>query len=165
VRVIRDATPADFADIVRLNAETEHFTSPMDAARLAELAGQAAYLRVAAEGSEVAAFLLGFREGSAYTSPNYRWFADRYPRFLYIDRVVVGASHRRHGWGRRLYEDLFAFARDHAVEDVTCEFDIEPPNPVSLAFHAGFGFAEVGQQRYGVRNKLVSLQRARSTTT
>ena len=36
---------------------------------------------------------------------------------------------------------------------VTCEFDIEPPNPVSAGLHATFGFREVGQQRRGWRHK------------
>ena len=29
---------------------------------------------------------------------------------------------------------------------VTCEFDIEPPNPVSAGLHVKVGFREVGEQ-------------------
>ena len=59
--------------------------------------------------------------------------------------------------GRRLYEDLFAFARATGVPCVTCEFDIEPMNEASRRFHARFGFAEVGTQSLS-GGKRVSLQ-------
>ena len=41
---------------------------------------------------------------------------------------------------------------------MTCEFDLNPPNPASEKFHARFGFHEVGRQRVGAGNKQVSLQ-------
>jgi len=40
----------------------------------------------------------------------------------------------------------------------TCEFDIEPPNPVSASLHAKFGFREVGQQPVAGGKMAVSLQ-------
>jgi predicted GNAT superfamily acetyltransferase len=55
---------------------------------------------------------------------------------------------------------VFAHAKDTSVPLLTCEFDIEPPNPASAAFHAKWGFQEVGQQRAGRGHKLVSLQAA-----
>ena len=158
--MIRDAAAADHARIVQLNADAVRFTSAMDGARLAALAAEAAYLRVAERGGKPFAFLLAFREQAAYDSPNYRWFAARYPRFLYIDRIVVDEAERGSGWGRRLYEDLFRFAGDAGVEVVACEFDVDPPNPVSEHFHRRFGFTEAGRQRYGAANKLISLQTA-----
>ena len=86
---LRDANPADFTDILRLNAEAVHFLSPLDPLRLTWLHSMAVYHRVVEWQGRVEAFLLGFREGSAYDSPNYGWFAARYPQFLYIDRIVV----------------------------------------------------------------------------
>lgn len=155
--MIRDASEADFPAIVQLNAASVQFTSPMTPARLAQLAADAALLRVV-DDAGVQAFLLVFREGAAYDSPNYRWFASRYERFLYIDRIVVAEAARGAGWGRRLYEDLFRFAGRAGVPVITCEFDVDPPNPVSERFHRAFGFSEVGQHRYGAASKLVSLQ-------
>ena len=72
--------------------------------------------------------------------------------------IVVAQADRGQGWGRRLYDDLFRHARQLGVGTITCEFDVEPPNPVSERFHRAFGFREVGRQRYGTANKLVSLQ-------
>jgi predicted GNAT superfamily acetyltransferase len=44
------------------------------------------------------------------------------------------------------------------VTRVTCEFDIEPPNPASARFHGRFGFREVGRQNVAYAAKAVSLQ-------
>lgn len=155
---IRDATPADFDAILRLNAESVRFLSPLAAPRLAHLHAQAAWHRVACVDGQVAAFLLALREGAAYDSQNYLWFAARYPRFLYIDRVVVDSAFQSRRLGTLLYEDLLAHARGTQVGRVTCEFDIEPANPASARFHARFGFREVGRQNVAYAAKAVSLQ-------
>jgi predicted GNAT superfamily acetyltransferase len=156
--MIRDATPDDFGAILRLNAESERFLSPLAPQRLAQLHAAAAWHRVACVDGHVAAFLLAFREGAAYDSQNYLWFASRYAQFLYIDRVVVDGAFQARRLGTRLYEDLFAHARAAQVTRVTCEFDIEPPNPASARFHGRFGFREVGRQNVAYAAKAVSLQ-------
>jgi predicted GNAT superfamily acetyltransferase len=155
---LRDAAADDFTAILALNVESVHFLSPLDAPRLQRLHVQAAYHRVVAIDGVVAAVLLAFREGVDYDSPNYRWFVQRYPQFLYIDRVVVAAARRGHGLGARLYDDITAFAASRGVAHLTCEFDFEPPNPASARFHARRGFREVGRQRLGGGKKQVSLQ-------
>ena len=137
-----------------------HFLAPMDADRLAFIHDQTAYHRVVETEQGVEAFLLALREGASYDSVNYRWFVERYGRFLYIDRVVVSKPARGKGLGRLLYEDLFAFAASTGISPVTCEFDVDPPNEPSRGFHREFGFVEVGSQRVGAERKLVSLQAA-----
>ncbi|HZX89572.1 MAG TPA: GNAT family N-acetyltransferase [Rudaea sp.] len=156
--MIRNATPDDFPAILALNAESVHFLSPLDAVRLRLLHAQAAYHRVVEHEQKVAAFLLAFRQGADYDSPNYRWFAQHYARFLYIDRIVVDASARGLGFGAQLYEDILMFAAATNAARLTAEFDVEPPNPVSAAFHQRFGFREVGTQWIGGDKKQVSLQ-------
>src|SRR5205807_10101923 len=103
--VIRDARNADFPAIVALNAESERFLSPMSATRLNQLHAWAAYHSVVEVEGQVAAFLLAFREGAGYDSPNYRWFSARYASFVYIDRVVVAGVHRGKGFASALYDD------------------------------------------------------------
>jgi len=156
--LLRDATEDDFAEIVALNAKAVHFTSPMDLARLRHLHAQAAYHRVVESGAGVVAFLLAFREGADYDSPNYRWFVQHEPRFLYIDRIVVAVAHQGRHLGARLYDDIIAFAARSGVAKLTCEFDLDPPNPASARFHARFGFREVDRQWIGDGKKQVSLQ-------
>jgi predicted GNAT superfamily acetyltransferase len=153
---IRDAAHVDFPAIVALNLESERFVSPMSAQRLEQLHAWAAYHRVMDIDGRVAAFLLGVREGSGYDSPNYRWFAQRYERFFYIDRVIVTEANRGRGYASALYEDAFSCARTKGVSMVTCEFDVDPPNPVSRKFHEALGFRQVGMNSYN--NKQVAMQ-------
>jgi len=155
---LRDATPADFPAILALNQASVAVLSPLDATRLAALHREAASHRVAVADGQVVAFLLAFREGTSYDSVNYRWFAARYPRFLYVDRVVVDAAARGQGLADRLYDDLLALARAQGLERVTCEIDVVPPNPASTRFHARRGFREVGRQAVQDGKKEVSLQ-------
>ncbi|MEO7386529.1 MAG: GNAT family N-acetyltransferase [Gammaproteobacteria bacterium] len=155
---IRDATPRDFAEILALNEASVQFLSPLDSEHLAELHEEAAFHRVLGAEGHIDAFLLAFREGARYDSPNYQWFAARYPRYLYIDRVVVAPAQQGQGLGRRLYENLLDFAHASDARYVTCEFDVEPPNEASRRFHAAFGFQEVGTQCVGSARKRVSLQ-------
>jgi len=156
----RTALPADLASVLALNEESVHFLSPLSRTRLEALAEQAAgHWVIECEGS-IVAFLLAFREGTTYDSINYRWFADRYPEFLYIDRVVVSNSAKGQGLGTALYRAAFMHAQAKSVSVVTCEFDVDPPNPVSASFHAKFGFREVGRQRVAGGKKTVSLQAA-----
>ena len=155
---LRAAGAADFATIVALNAAEVQHTSAMDEARLAELHAMAAYHKVAVVEGEVAAFLLAFREDAPYRNDNHGWFVARYPRFLYVDRIVVGAAGAGLGLGSLLYRDLFDTARADGVPIVCCEYNIEPPNEPSRRFHDKFGFHEVGSQWLDGGKKRVSLQ-------
>ena len=90
------------------------------------------------------AFLLAFDQDARYDSPNFIWFRTRYPRFVYVDRIVVAPSARGRGCARRLYDDLFEHAARAGNDRVVCEVNKTPPNPASDAFHAALGFVEVG---------------------
>jgi uncharacterized protein len=94
--------------------------------------------------SDCDAFLIAFDQNADYWSPNFHWFRSRYPRFVYVDRVVVLPAARGRGLARQLYEHLFDKARAAGHSLVTCEVNAEPPNPASDAFHAALGFAAVG---------------------
>jgi len=92
----------------------------------------------------VDAFLLAFDQDARYDSPNFIWFRARYPRFVYVDRIVVAPSARGRGCARRLYADLFEHAVRARHDRVVCEVNKIPPNPASDAFHAALGFVEIG---------------------
>lgn len=156
--VIRDASTADFPQILALNEESVHFLSPLDLGRLTMLHHAAPYHRVLEADGVVQAFLLALRPGAPYDSPNYRWFSATYADFLYVDRIVVSENMQGRGAGLRLYDDLFQFARSSAIRLITCEFDVQPPNPASERLHRRLGFREVGTQGVGPGNKRVSLQ-------
>ena len=156
--VLRAALVEDFGTLVELNEREVQQTSPMDLERLRELAQLSSYHTVAEVDGRVAAFLLALREGAPYLNDNYAWFAARFPRFVYVDRIVVGAEFAGLKIGSRLYQDLFDYARSQGIKAITCEYNIEPPNPGSQKFHDKFGFKELGRQWVGHGTKLVSLQ-------
>jgi predicted GNAT superfamily acetyltransferase len=156
--MLRDARPADFPAILDLNEAFVAVLSPLDGERLARLHARAALHRVIESDGRIEAFLLAFREGADYDSPNYRWFARRYARFLSVDRIVVAGSTQARGAGSQVYREGYALAAREEVPCCTCEFNIDPPNPASERFHAGQGFREVGRQRLDGGSKTVSLQ-------
>jgi predicted GNAT superfamily acetyltransferase len=138
---IEQISPADEAVILALNNEHAAELSWLEPERLSFLLGEAFYTRRI---GALEAFILCFDRDADYDSPNFLWFRERYPRFVYVDRVVVAAAARGRGHARRLYEDLFEQARRAGHTAVTCEVNADPPNPASDAFHAALGFAEVG---------------------
>jgi uncharacterized protein len=158
--IIRSADDSDFDAILALNAAEEQQTSPMDRARLQSLVSMSVYCKVFTVDERVAAFLLALQDGAPYENDNYRWFASRFARFLYVDRVVVGAEFAGRRIGTKLYDDLFAFARNSGIGTVTCEYNVVPPNLASRAFHDKFGFEELGTQWVAGGSKKVSLQAA-----
>jgi uncharacterized protein len=145
---IRSGTDADLEQVLTLNQASVPEVGPLDAGRLRRLVEQAAAFRVAEVDGTVAGFIVALHEGADYDSPNYRWFAARHDRFLYVDRVAVAAGRRGLGLGRRFYEELLA-GTDRPV--LCAEVNVRPRNDASLAFHARLGFtvrAEVPDPRY-----------------
>ncbi len=159
--VLRDTLPQDHAPILALNRASEAVLSPLTPDRLAALIAQSWRHRVACRDGAVQAFLIALAPGVDYDSPNYRWFMRHHTDFVYVDRVVVDSSARQAGLASLLYADLIDEARHRGVAQITCEIDIEPPNPASLRFHARRGFIEVGTQRIAGGSKRVSLQALR----
>ncbi|MBN9242762.1 MAG: GNAT family N-acetyltransferase [Mesorhizobium sp.] len=132
---------ADEAAVLALNNRHAAELSWLEPKRLSDLLGQAFHARRI---GSVEAFLITFDQDAAYDSPNFLWFRQRYPRFVYVDRVAVAASARGRGHARRLYEELFARAGAVGHTLVTCEVNADPPNLASDAFHTALGFGEVG---------------------
>lgn len=91
-------------------------------------------------------FLLALAPGSGYASENYRWFATHRPGSLYVDRVVVAPHAHGRGVGRALYAAVDDAAGRSGLAEVTCEVNLDPPNPASLAFHRRLGFTQLGEQ-------------------
>lgn len=155
---LRDVAAGDFAAILALNDAETRQTSPMDQDRLRSLVSLCEICRVFVVDGRLAAFLIALRDGAAYDNDNFRWFSARFERFLYVDRIVVDATYSGRRIGSRLYDDLFAAARTRGIETIACEYNLDPPNPASRAFHDRFGFREVGQQRVADGTKRVSMQ-------
>ena len=156
--LIRQAQVSDFPRILQINATEEEKTSRIDLARITQLDSWSDYHRVAVVDDEVVGFLLVMSETSDYDGENFRWFVERYGRFLYIDRIVIDGSAARRGAGSALYGDLIQFAATQSWSTLCCEINVSPPNPISHAFHAHFGFEEVGRSAEAGAPKIVSYQ-------
>ncbi len=133
-------TPLAVALLALNNAHAQEL-SWLEPARLQHLVAQAFLARRI---RNIDAFLLAFDQHADYDSPNFLWFRARYPRFIYVDRIVVAESARGSGCARRLYQDLFEHSEKAGHARVVCEVNSRPPNPASDAFHAALGFIEVG---------------------
>ena len=158
---IRNAEEKDYDFILRVNEENVEVLSPMPLERLKLFKEHANVLQVAEIDGELAAFIICMREGDDwYDSENYLWFCKTYPKFLYIDRIVLDVPFRHLGLGRFMYEAVFAKAKEDGVPVVTCEVDTVPYNGPSLLFHEAMGFKEVGAQYVRGGSVKVSLQAA-----
>ena len=144
--------------LLALNNEHARELSWLEPERLQHLVEQSFLARRV---GTVNAFLLAFDQSAQYDSPNFLWFRSRYPRFVYVDRIVVASSARGRGYARKLYDDLFECAIEAGHDRVVCEVNTQPPNPASDAFHAALGFVEVGTAEvYGGNRTVRYLLRA-----
>ena len=156
--LIRQARISDFPRILDINATEEEKTSRIDLARITQLDSWSDYHRVAVVEDQVVGFLLVMGARSDYDGDNFRWFVERYSHFLYVDRIVIDRASARCGVGSALYRDLIEFAAIQGCPVLCCEINVSPPNPVSHAFHARFGFEEVGRSAEAGTPKVVSYQ-------
>ncbi len=144
--VIRDVRPEDYDFILNVNEVNVEVLSPMPIERMLWLKEMSEMFITAEVDGVPAAFLIAIREGKPYDSENYVWFSEKYPEFLYIDRIVIDEPFRADGLGRKLYDTVKEHARATGVKVVTCEVDTIPYNETSLKFHEAMGFKEVGEQ-------------------
>jgi predicted GNAT superfamily acetyltransferase len=152
--VLRPIEDDDVPLVLRLNERNVDLLAPMDRQRLGQLVAWARRADVIDVDGAAAGFVITFGPGTGYDSPNYQWFSDLYgAHFHYLDRIVLDDRFRRLGLGTAVYGQL---EREAAPAGrLALEVNIEPPNPASLAFHAGRGYVEVG--RLGQPGKTVAL--------
>jgi len=139
--------------MLALNQAHEKETSVLDSGALHALLAQAFHVGLRDGGRD--ALLIALDQDAAHLSPNFQWFKSRYPRFVYIDRVIVASSRRGLGLARNLYEELFAAAARAGHVLIGCEVNFEPPNPVSDAFHEALRFREIGRATLMEGKKIV----------
>ncbi len=146
---LRDLTSLDVPSMLALNNAAVPAVPMSTEHDLAQLLVRSTYGFAAVSGDEFLGFVMGFEPGTDYESPNYRYFENRGIDHLYVDRIVVAAAARGMRVGQTLYHRVVELAIDQGRAEVTCEVNIEPPNPGSLAFHTRLGFSEVDRQTTG----------------
>lgn len=152
---LRPVTDDDADAVLRLNLLEVEALAPMDEERLALLRKLADRFDVIEVDGAFGGFVVTFLPGTEYDSENYLWFGERFgDRFYYLDRVVLDGSVRRRGVGGVVYDEIESVAASYGR--MALEVNLLPPNPASLAFHQGRGYAEVGQ--LGDSDHLVTLR-------
>jgi predicted GNAT superfamily acetyltransferase len=143
---IRNITAADVPALLALNnAEAERVNALTEPALKALLASAFA-ARMTTDGpGEAMAFLIAFDHATPPQGPNHAWFTARESYFAYIDRIVVAPAARGKGVARALYEDVAAIAKAEGTNLLTCEVNLDPPNPESMEFHVKLGFTPCGE--------------------
>jgi predicted GNAT superfamily acetyltransferase len=155
----RLALPLDPHLLAILHALNEtHATelSSLNVKKLESLIGSAFFAATIDDGD---ALVIACDQDTPYDSPNFLWFRERYPRFVYIDRVAVSAARRGEGLARQLYDAVFTAACAAGHDHIVCEVNYDPPNPASDAFHKKLGFVEVGRAHLEDRGKGVRYLR------
>ncbi|MEL6429949.1 MAG: GNAT family N-acetyltransferase [Planctomycetota bacterium] len=162
---------SDLAEVLAVNEANQPEVGPLDAARLEALWRGAAWApcvrgssvrgsSVRGRAGDLVGFALLLREGADYASPNYRWFAERHERFLYVDRIAFLPAARGLGLGRAVYEGALERCRELDVPVLCAEVNTLPPNPASLAFHERLGFESIERRRpYAPDAEVVMLER------
>jgi predicted GNAT superfamily acetyltransferase len=154
---IRPFQTQDLHPIWRINQANTPAVGSLELAQLEQVVEQSKVALVVEQGSEILGFVICMAPDSTYTSPNFLFFAKRYERFLYIDRVAVAEPSRGQGLGRRLYQAL----QEQSPDPLACEVNTVPLNQSSLDFHAKLGFVPVGAGQakgYSVRYLMRTAQ-------
>ena len=128
-------------------ANTPEVGSLESMTHLKKLIELSAYNLLVLGDDEIVGFIICIREDSAYRSENYKFFAQRLKKFLYVDRVAIDERHRRAGLGQAIYEDIFAQASADNLP-IALEVNTQPINQISLNFHEKMGFDKVGSREF-----------------
>ena len=139
---------AQLKSIYDLNqANTPEVGSLESMQQLKQLLDFSAYNLLALKEDEIVGFIICLREGSAYWSENYKFFAKRLKKFLYVDRVAIDERHRKAGLGKAIYEDIFTHASNDNLP-IALEVNTQPVNQPSLNFHEKMGFDQIGAKDF-----------------
>lgn len=152
-RELRAARRSETTALLKLNNDHALELSELDPATFRTLLDAAWRVRVVGDAD---AMLIAFTDDSDWRSENIDWFRVRYPRFAYVDRIVVSPRARGQGLARLLYQDLIEAACVAGYPLLCAEVNLDPPNPASDALHRSFGFQPVGQAQLATATKSVT---------
>jgi ribosomal-protein-alanine N-acetyltransferase len=59
--------------------------------------------------------------------------------------IATAKQHQRHGWGRKLLEEMMALARQHAMQRMVLE--VRASNAAAISLYRKSGFVDIGLRR------------------
>lgn len=154
--VVRDVHAHELDSILALNNGAGRSIRPLDMAELERLNAHACHFKLTELDGQIAGFLIALREDDDAGNPRLELQRAHFSKFVFIDRIVVAPSYRRHGLGRVFYAAVTSYA-EARVPVLTCEIQLEPRDDVALLFHGSWGFHEIAQRTSATTGKRVAL--------
>jgi hypothetical protein len=159
VTIVRRPRTSELHAVQELNAANEPHVGPLDDARLELFTAAADAFWVAVDRGRVIGLFVGLLAGHPYASPNYRWFAARWERFAYVDRIALAPEARGSGLADTLYDRFARVAAGAGARVLCAEVNVRPPNARSMAFHLRRGLRVVAELApYGDDRRVAMLE-------
>jgi hypothetical protein len=92
----------------------------------------------------IAGFAMVMNQGTKYDSPNFLWFKKKFPKFYYIDRIIISKKYRKKGLAKKLYSHIFSKFSNKNLP-ITAEVSLVPKNNSSIIFHKKQRFKTIGK--------------------
>ena len=143
---IRKLVLSDCEAVLGINAASVPGVATLDESEFARLMVIPNH-HLAAEGANqvVVGYALAFNSNAPYDGEEFGFFQQTMAQpFIYIDQVATQLEFRRTGMGSSIYDAIEKGARLSKASALCCEVNINPPNPVSFAFHRSRGFRQSG---------------------
>ena len=142
MKSIRPLTPSDCEEVLRINAESQPGVAHLDRPELERLVRlKNDHLVMEGPNGGLVGYLLAFPSDAPYDGEEFLFLNKAsLGSFIYIDQIAVDAAERRTGSASSLYRATEAAAQRRGIQELSCEVNLNPPNPGSLAFHRSKGF-------------------------
>ena len=152
----RGVHPRRRDEVLAINAANQPEVGPMDEEKLRLLAAESDAFPVVRLDGEAVGFAVLLTEGTAYQSPNYRWFERRNPRFYYVDRIAFTLAARGRGLGGELYRRAMARAAERPPR--VAPRSTPSPQPCLMGFHERFDSARSEAAAHGPDEEVAMLE-------
>ena len=142
MKSVRFLSSPDCEEVLRINSQSFPGVARLDSSELERLVAiPNEHLAMEGPDGRLVGYILAFRSDAPYDGEEFLTFVETSVRpFIYIDQIAVDAAMRRMGLASILDKAVEAHALSTSIADLCCEVNLNPPNPVSLAFHQDRGF-------------------------
>ena len=155
---LKSLTNSDLSEVYDLNQSlTPKLGSLLNTLHLERLIEMSDCSKAIKINGKVAAFMICFRENTAYESRNYHYFNEKHDQFLYVDRIGVLKGLENNGLGTILYKYIIEnFGKNLKL---CAEINIKPMNKTSILFHEKHDFERVSEKLLNENYKVVYMER------
>jgi predicted GNAT superfamily acetyltransferase len=144
--MLKNVDREDIETVVRINKAGQPGVCALSSSEITQHHEHATLFCVLMNEGQPAGYVIAYGSDKSYSGEEFNWFVKNVgDSFLYIDQIAIDANHRASGLGSHLYAELKSYAYKNQYPYLVCEVNLEPPNPVSMAFHQKNGFVQVGQ--------------------